>query len=69
MTKWTAGLTDAEVRSAPLGLTPISYHLRHIARSTGRILAYAKGDQLNCIFASLAFADNFPLLRYIHERR
>jgi uncharacterized damage-inducible protein DinB len=46
LTKWTAGLTDAEVRSAPLGLTPISYHLRHIARSTDRILTYAEGNQL-----------------------
>jgi uncharacterized damage-inducible protein DinB len=44
--KWTAGLTDAEVRSAPLGLTPIAYQLRHIARSTDRILAYAEGNQL-----------------------
>jgi uncharacterized damage-inducible protein DinB len=44
--KWAAGLTDAEVRSAPLGLTPISYHLRHIARSTDRILTYAEGNQL-----------------------
>jgi uncharacterized damage-inducible protein DinB len=44
--KWTAGLSDAEVRSAPLGLTPIAYHLRHIARSTDRILTYAEGNQL-----------------------
>jgi uncharacterized damage-inducible protein DinB len=44
--KWTAGLTDAEVRSAPLELTPISFHLRHIARSTDRILTYAEGNQL-----------------------
>ncbi len=45
--KWTAGLTVAEVRSAPLGLTPISYHLRHIARSTDRILTYAEGGQIS----------------------
>jgi len=44
--KWTAGLTDAEIQSQPLGLTPISYHLRHIARSTDRILTYAEGNQL-----------------------
>jgi uncharacterized damage-inducible protein DinB len=44
--KWTAGLTDAEVHSAPLGLTPIAYHLRHVARSTDRILTYAEGGQL-----------------------
>lgn len=47
LTKWTAGLTDAEVHSAPLGLTPISFHLRHIARSVDRILTYAEGGQLS----------------------
>ncbi|HVN92486.1 MAG TPA: DinB family protein [Terracidiphilus sp.] len=47
LTKWTAGLTDAEVRSAPLGLTPIAFHLRHIAGSTDRILTYAEGNQLS----------------------
>ncbi|HTW79865.1 MAG TPA: DinB family protein, partial [Terracidiphilus sp.] len=31
---------------APLGLTPIAFHLRHIARSTDRILTYAEGNQL-----------------------
>ena len=46
ITKWSAGLTDAEVHSAPLGLTSIAYHLRHIARSTDRILTYAEGNQL-----------------------
>ena len=46
LTKWTADLTDAEVRSEPLGLTPIAFHLRHIARSTDRILTYAEGNQL-----------------------
>jgi uncharacterized damage-inducible protein DinB len=47
LTKWTAGLTDAEVHSSPLGLTPIAFHLRHIARSTDRILTYAEGEQLS----------------------
>jgi len=46
LTKWTAGLTDDEVCSKPLGLTPIAFHLRHIARSTDRILTYAEGRQL-----------------------
>lgn len=46
LTKWTAGLTDAEVHSAPLGLTSIAFHLRHIAHSTDRILTYAEGNQL-----------------------
>jgi len=45
--KWTEGLTDAEIHSAPLGLTPVAVHLRHIARSVDRILTYAEGDQLS----------------------
>lgn len=47
LTKWTAGLTDAEVHSQPLGLTSIAFHLRHIAGSTDRILTYAEGNQLS----------------------
>jgi uncharacterized damage-inducible protein DinB len=46
ITKWAAGLTDAEIHSQPHGLTSIAYHLRHIARSTDRILTYAEGNQL-----------------------
>jgi uncharacterized damage-inducible protein DinB len=47
LTKWTEGLTDSEVHSQPLGLTPVAFHLRHIARATDRILAYAEGSQLS----------------------
>jgi uncharacterized damage-inducible protein DinB len=47
ITKWTAGLTDAEVHSQPLGLPSIAFHLRHLARSTDRILTYAEGGQLS----------------------
>jgi uncharacterized damage-inducible protein DinB len=46
LTKWTTGLTDAEVHSQPLGLTSVAFHLRHIARSTDRILTYAEGGQI-----------------------
>lgn len=44
--KWTEGLTDAEVHFEPLGLTAISYHLKHIARSTDRLLSYAEGKPI-----------------------
>ena len=47
LTKWTEGLSDDEVRSQPLGLNAIAFHLRHIARSTDRILIYAEGGQLS----------------------
>jgi uncharacterized damage-inducible protein DinB len=47
LTKWTAGLTDIEVHSQPLGLPSIAFHLCHIARSVDRILTYAEGGQLS----------------------
>jgi uncharacterized damage-inducible protein DinB len=47
LTKWTAGLSDAEVHSRPLGLPSLSFHLKHIARSVDRILSYAEGNQLS----------------------
>ena len=47
LTKWTDGLTDAETHERPLGLPSLAFHLRHIARSTDRILTYAEGNQLS----------------------
>ena len=47
LTKWTQGLTDAEVHLRPLGLPAVSFHLRHIARSVDRILNNAEGNQLS----------------------
>jgi len=46
LTKWTSGLSDAEVHSQPLALTSVAFHLRHISRSVDRILSYAEGKQL-----------------------
>lgn len=46
LSKWTEGLSDAEVHSEPLGLPSVAFHLRHIARSTDRLLSYAEGKQL-----------------------
>jgi hypothetical protein len=45
--KWTEGLTDVEIHTMPLELTPIGFHLRHIARSVDRLLTYAEGNQLS----------------------
>ena len=47
LTRWTEGLTDIEVHAQPLGLTPVAFHLRHLARATDRILTYAEGGQLS----------------------
>ena len=47
ISRWTAGLTDAEVHEHPLELPSVAFHLRHIARSVDRILCYAEGSQLS----------------------
>jgi uncharacterized damage-inducible protein DinB len=46
LTKWTAGLSDAEVHGEPHTLPSVAFHLRHIARSVDRLLSYAEGNQL-----------------------
>lgn len=45
--KWTADLSEAELHASPSGLTPISFHLRHIPGALDRLLTYAEGDQLS----------------------
>jgi uncharacterized damage-inducible protein DinB len=47
LTKWTEGLTDLEVHAQPFGLMAVACHLKHIARSTDRLLTYAEGGQLS----------------------
>lgn len=44
--KWTDGLSDTEIHAQPLGLSTVAFHIKHIARSTDRILTYAEGSQL-----------------------
>jgi hypothetical protein len=45
--KWCDGLTDDEINFRPAGIAPVAFHLRHIARSTDRLLTYAEGGQLS----------------------
>jgi uncharacterized damage-inducible protein DinB len=47
LTNWTAGLTDVQIHSKPLGLPSVAFHLRHIARSVDRLLTYAEGKPLS----------------------
>jgi len=42
-----ASLTDAELNARPFGLSPVAFHIRHIARSLDRLLSYAEGTQLD----------------------
>jgi len=45
--KWCTSLTDAEINARPHGLSPVAFHLRHIARSLDRLLSYAEGTHLD----------------------
>jgi uncharacterized damage-inducible protein DinB len=60
ITKWTEGLTDAEVHTQPLGLPSLAFHLRHIARSVDRILTYAEGGQLTAEQLAALKAEQLP---------
>ncbi len=44
---WADDLSETELHSSPSGLTPISFHMRHIVRSLDRLLTYAEGNQLS----------------------
>jgi hypothetical protein len=46
VTRWTDGLTDAEIWSRPHGLAPVGFQLRHIAGSVERLTTYLRGEQL-----------------------
>ena len=41
-----AAMTDAEIWARPLGMTPLGFHLRHIAGSLDRLTIYLEGGQL-----------------------
>jgi uncharacterized damage-inducible protein DinB len=45
--RWCKGLSGEELEARLLGLAPIGFHLRHIARSLDRLLTYAEGQQLS----------------------
>jgi uncharacterized damage-inducible protein DinB len=44
--RWCSELSEEELKARPLGLPPVSFHLRHIARSLDRLLTYAEGRAL-----------------------
>ena len=56
--KWTEGLTDLEAHAQPFGLMSVACHLKHIARSTDRLLTYAEGGQLSSEQLSALKAEN-----------
>lgn len=45
--RWCESLSEDDLNARPIELPPIAFHLRHIARSLDRLLAYAEGNQLS----------------------
>lgn len=45
--KWCGGLSDEAMSARPGGIAPVTFHLRHIARSLDRLLTYAEGQMLD----------------------
>jgi uncharacterized damage-inducible protein DinB len=45
--KWCGGLSDEQMMSRPGEISPVAFHLRHIARSLDRLLTYAENRMLD----------------------
>jgi len=43
----TAGLTAEQLWAQPGGITPLGFHLAHLAGSTSRLLTYGRGEALS----------------------
>jgi uncharacterized damage-inducible protein DinB len=44
---WCGQLTDEQLNRRPAQIAPVAFHMRHIARSLDRLLAYAEGASLS----------------------
>jgi uncharacterized damage-inducible protein DinB len=47
LAQWTAGLTPGQIWATPYGFGSVGFHLRHIAGSTERLMAYLEGRVLS----------------------
>ena len=45
--RWCGDLSDEELNTRPGHIAPVAFHIRHIARSTDRLLTYAEGRPLS----------------------
>jgi uncharacterized damage-inducible protein DinB len=56
--RWCGELSDDDLNARPGGIAPVAFHIRHIARSTDRLLTYAEdanltSDQISAMKAEL----------------
>jgi uncharacterized damage-inducible protein DinB len=58
--RWCGDLTDDELNVKPGGIAPVAFHIRHIARSTDRLLTYAEAGPLSAEQISAMKAEMDP---------
>lgn len=58
--RWCGDLTAEQVNARPGGLAPVAFHIRHIARSSDRLLTYAEGGTLTPEQIALMKAESEP---------
>jgi len=57
---YTAGLTHEQLWATPHGFGSVGFHLRHIAGSTERLMAYLQGQQLTADQLAAVAAEHQP---------
>jgi uncharacterized damage-inducible protein DinB len=57
---YTAGLSSDQLWATPHGFGSVGFHLRHIAGSTERLMAYAQGKQLTPEQLAAVAAEHAP---------
>ncbi len=60
LTRWTQGLSDADLWVRPHGFGSVGFHLRHIAGSTNRLMTYLTGGQLTAEQLAFLKAEHDP---------
>ncbi len=64
----TAGLSDDAIWARPHGLTPVGFHIRHVAESIDRLMTYAEGrtlDEAQLATLNTELTEQLPLLSLI----
>ena len=57
---WCCALTDEQVNARPAQIGSVAFQLRHIARSLGRLIAYARGQALTSSQLALLASEEEP---------
>jgi uncharacterized damage-inducible protein DinB len=58
--RWCGDLTDDELNMRPADIAPVAFHIRHIERSTDRLLSYAEAGSLSAEQISAMKAEMEP---------